>query len=325
MPTDGTASDTDVDAFFRDTPPPDDLEAVRASLDAFVALHSKAGRRVVCVTSGGTTVPLERNTVRFLDNFSAGTRGAASAEEFLRAGYAVIFLHRRHSLAPFSRHLAHTAHSLLDSLVFEADGSVGVSPSELPCVERVLKEYTEVKRAGTLLPLPYTSVHEYLYALRAVASAISPMGPAAMLYLAAAVSDFYVPWKDMVEHKIQSGDGGLTLQLAKVPKLLGTIRHEWAPRAFCISFKLETDIAMLELKSRQALQRYGVDLVIANLLHTRKDEVWLAGAGRPLEVLRRREGLRDIEADLIPALRAIHDGHIAAASAVAAAGGPGGR
>ena len=35
---------------------------------------------VVLVTSGGTTVPLEKNTVRFIDNFSRGERGAASAE-----------------------------------------------------------------------------------------------------------------------------------------------------------------------------------------------------------------------------------------------------
>lgn len=32
------------------------------------------------IQSGGTTVPLEYNTVRFVDNFSAGTRGSASAE-----------------------------------------------------------------------------------------------------------------------------------------------------------------------------------------------------------------------------------------------------
>ena len=30
--------------------------------------------------SGGTTVPLEGSTVRFIDNFSIGTRGSASAE-----------------------------------------------------------------------------------------------------------------------------------------------------------------------------------------------------------------------------------------------------
>lgn len=44
--------------------------------------------------SGGTTVPLEHNTVRFVDNFSAGSRGSISTEYFLENGYAVIFLYR---------------------------------------------------------------------------------------------------------------------------------------------------------------------------------------------------------------------------------------
>ena len=35
---------------------------------------------VVLVTSGGTAVPLEHQTVRFLDNFSTGSRGALSTE-----------------------------------------------------------------------------------------------------------------------------------------------------------------------------------------------------------------------------------------------------
>ena len=35
---------------------------------------------------GGTIVPLEKNTVRFIDNFSTGSRGAASAEYFLAQG-----------------------------------------------------------------------------------------------------------------------------------------------------------------------------------------------------------------------------------------------
>jgi hypothetical protein len=35
---------------------------------------------VVCVTSGGTTVPLEQRCVRYIDNFSSGQRGAASTE-----------------------------------------------------------------------------------------------------------------------------------------------------------------------------------------------------------------------------------------------------
>jgi phosphopantothenate-cysteine ligase len=36
------------------------------------------------VTSGGTSVPLELNTVRSIENFSTGTRGARSAEFFIK-------------------------------------------------------------------------------------------------------------------------------------------------------------------------------------------------------------------------------------------------
>lgn len=46
-------------------------------------LAGRLRRPIVCVTSGGTTVPLERHCVRFIDNFSGGTRGALSAEFFL--------------------------------------------------------------------------------------------------------------------------------------------------------------------------------------------------------------------------------------------------
>lgn len=42
--------------------------------------------------------------MRFVDNFSAGTRGAASAEYFFEHDYSVIFLHRQKSLEPFVRH-----------------------------------------------------------------------------------------------------------------------------------------------------------------------------------------------------------------------------
>lgn len=35
---------------------------------------------VVLVTSGGTVVPLEKNTVRSIVNFSTGSRGAKSTE-----------------------------------------------------------------------------------------------------------------------------------------------------------------------------------------------------------------------------------------------------
>jgi phosphopantothenate-cysteine ligase len=57
------------------------------------------------VTSGGTSVPLEKNTVRSIENFSTGRRGALSAESFLREGFYVIFLYRKNSIQPFKVHL----------------------------------------------------------------------------------------------------------------------------------------------------------------------------------------------------------------------------
>lgn len=78
-----------------------------------------------------------------------------------------------------------------------------------------------------------------------------------MLYLAAAVSDFFVPPSELMEHKIQSGQhsDGLHLHLKPVPKCLALLRERWAPHAFTVSFKLETDPDMLLKKATGALGR----------------------------------------------------------------------
>ena len=110
--------------FFQENEAPKDIEVIRTSVDEFCN-HFGSNKSnsesvpIVLVTSGGTTIPIEKNTVRFIDNFSAGTRGSASTEYFLRNGYAVIFLHRSTSLKPFSRHL--TGHNIFD--VLEKDDS----------------------------------------------------------------------------------------------------------------------------------------------------------------------------------------------------------
>ncbi len=88
--------------FFDENPKPSSYDKVLSDLKCFVDAH-RATKKVALVTSGGTTVPLEKNTVRFLDNFSQGTRGSASAEYLIKEGYAVIFMHRQGSLMPFQR------------------------------------------------------------------------------------------------------------------------------------------------------------------------------------------------------------------------------
>lgn len=77
----------EISEFFSDCGPLIDA-GFTERLQVFVQRHSTASqqlsRPIAVVTSGGTTVPLERNCVRFIDNFSAGTRGAMSTEQFLQ-------------------------------------------------------------------------------------------------------------------------------------------------------------------------------------------------------------------------------------------------
>ncbi|KAL2367533.1 hypothetical protein RJZ57_008111, partial [Blastomyces gilchristii] len=207
--------------YFKTNPPPRDLQEHATQAQEFVNLHLVANRRVVLVTSGGTTVPLETQTVRFIDNFSAGTRGATSAEYFLQEGYAVIFLHRQFSLLPYSRHYSHSTNCFLD-FMDEAvappssspghdenspdHGAVVVRPEYQDEMRKVLRQYRHAKQNQLLLLIPFVTVTEYLYELRSLATIMRPLGANALFYLAAAVSDFFIPRDRMVEHKIQSSN-----------------------------------------------------------------------------------------------------------------------
>ena len=104
---------------------------------------------------------------------------------------------------------------------------------------------------------------------------LKPKKSNVMLYLAAAVSDFYLPASDMMEHKIQSSEGAPKIELQLVPKILAPLVSDWVPQAFVISFKLETDESILIKKSKKALETYKHKIVIANLLQTRKEKVIL--------------------------------------------------
>ncbi|KAI1502043.1 DNA/pantothenate metabolism flavoprotein [Biscogniauxia marginata] len=203
-----TTSSNDIveNAYFNSNPPPKALPKHVEAARSFINQHAAANRRVVLVTSGGTTVPLEKNTVRFIDNFSAGTRGATSAEYFLESGYAVIFLHRQFSLLPYSRHYSHSTDCFLDFLHEGPDGSAVANPAHQDKMVSVLRKYNAAKRQNLLLMLPFITITDYLHELRAVAQLMRPLGPNGLLYLAAAVSDFFVPPERMSEHKIQSTD-----------------------------------------------------------------------------------------------------------------------
>jgi phosphopantothenate-cysteine ligase len=167
----------------------------------------------------------------------------------------------------------------------------------------VLRKYRYAKQNNRLLLLPFTTVSEYMFELRALAQLMRPLGANALFYLAAAVSDFFIPRSRMAEHKIQSSEIPANLQdtnatvdsndiytgeneetpsnrkklvinLDPIPKFLHRLVDGWAPEgSMVVSFKLETDPSLLVYKARTALQRYSHHLVIGNLLSTRKWEV----------------------------------------------------
>lgn len=291
---DGVTAEMD---YFAVTPKPRNLDRHAALARAFIEHQVRANRRVALVTSGGTTVPLENQTVRFIDNFSAGTRGATSAEYFIEAGYAVIFLHRQFSLLPYSRHYSHSTNCFLDFMTLNDQGAVVVGDEFQHEMAQVLDSYKKAKNERMLLLLPFVTVTEYLWYLRSLALSMQPLGEKGLFYLAAAVSDFFVPSERMVEHKIQSSedyhselaknarppaahmDGKrLIIDLDPVPKILKVLVDGWAPHSMIISFKLETDPSLLAKKAHEALNKYSHHLVIGNILHTRKYEVLFVSA-----------------------------------------------
>ena len=123
--------------------------------------------------------------------------------------------------------------------------------------------------------------------------------------------------------------------LSSVPSLAGCLRGTWAPSAFVVSFKLETDEELLVLKAHKALQRYGVHAVVrapacssgrplctdagcaprvqvANELLSRTQRVLIVtrsdGAGAPLvRELQRPAGDADIERVLVDDVARLHD------------------
>jgi len=272
------------ESYFATQPPPTTLQMDVENVSGFIKRHAASGRNVVLVTSGGTTVPLELNVVRFLDNFSAGTRGATSAEYFLKSGYAVIFMHRQFSLQPFSRHYSHSTNPFLDFLEIEppsssatagAGAQIRIQPESHAELLSVLSAYKDVHAQGLLHTLTFVTVNDYLWLLRAISQEMSVLGRRGMYYLAAAVSDFFLPRQKMSEHKIQSGKGSLHIEMDQVPKVLKPMVEEWAREGYIVSFKLETDLNLLIPKARQALERYGHQVVIGNDLHHRKYRVVL--------------------------------------------------
>ena len=223
--------------------------------------------------------------------------------------------HRQFSQLPYSRHYSHSTRCFLDFMSESDDDDedaegpkrakhVLVKEEHQEEMLHVLRQYVAAKKKNMLLLLPFVTVTDYLWELRAIARLMKPLGASGLFYLAAAVSDFFIPGDKMAEHKIQASDEyrkpdtviadgavsqfhaspslaakmhgkKLVIDLEPVPKFLRHLTEGWAPGCMIISFKLETDPSLLVTKAKDALAKYQHHLVIGNLLATRKWEVVL--------------------------------------------------
>ncbi|CEF67306.1 Phosphopantothenate--cysteine ligase [Strongyloides ratti] len=233
-------------------------------------IEKNKGKKFVLITSGGTRVPIEKNTVRFIDNFSTGRRGSSSAEYFLKNNYCVIFLCRSNSSKPFDRLLE----NILDHLRVSENKTLildNVDKKEHDKFLNVLEEKNKYKK--NLFLINFMELFEYVEVLKSLLNILKPLKKDVIIYLAAAVSDFYIDEKDMPDHKIQSRNGEVNLKLTPVKKadiieLLGDNKE-----SFLVTFKLETDEKLLYIKSKKSFEYYSHQVVVGNILSRRTSEI----------------------------------------------------
>lgn len=329
---------------------PTDKHQHQQQLQNFTTRHTSHHRPLALVTSGGTAADLEVNAVRFLDNFSTGLRGALSVEQFLKRGYAVVHLMREGSVSPFARVLEDVL-AVRGGMTFESlgevfdcdDASADTGRGELSLNPRLchshvlqstLRTYKQIIDQGLLLTIAFRTVDDYLDKLQLCCEAVNACGALGLVYLAAAVSDFYIPTEKRALHKIQSRDYGLksqatssvsatsfggesnnsegekentaqlgsnntlTLTLYPVPKVIPKLREEWCPNAFVISFKLETDSTILCQKAVMAMERNKVHLVIGNELATRYEKVFILSHKERDGFVLNKQGENNINSDV---------------------------
>ena len=167
----------------------------------------------VIVTSGGTISKLD--DIRHIGNFSRGTTGALIAEEFLKSGATVHYVHGREAKRPFRSALV-----------------IDPTKSKDEEIERAAQAYDEFTQyADRLHEHRIETFEEYFDKVKGLLNQGSPD----VLVLAAAVGDYgEAGYK---EGKISSGEEVLRLELLRNPKVISLVK-QWNPKVFQVGFKL---------------------------------------------------------------------------------------
>lgn len=192
----------------------------------------------VVVTAGGTQQPLD--DVRYIANASTGRFGARLAEECLRRGAHVRYVHGRGALLPLRRRVGVDLSAGAEAAV----AAVRALPFECP--------------PGTLRLHETRTVEQVMTTLEALLTA----GDQQVIIHAMAVSDYSAPAQ---VGKIASDHDELTLRLRRTPKVIGYLKR-WAPPIVQVGFKLLSGVSDEQLHAAGLASGLasGSDLTIAN-------------------------------------------------------------
>lgn len=79
-----------------------------------------------------------------------------------------------------------------------------VKPDSVDVLAPILARYKAAQEGGRILYVTFTTISDYFWLLRAACECLANCGTKALLYLCAAVSDFYVPSNEMVKITIKN-------------------------------------------------------------------------------------------------------------------------
>ncbi|MHA1690101.1 MAG: phosphopantothenoylcysteine decarboxylase domain-containing protein [Candidatus Heimdallarchaeaceae archaeon] len=196
----------------------------------------------VIITSGGTISKLD--DVRHIGNFSRGTTGSLIAEEFLKSGATVHYIHGREAKRPFR-----------SSLVVDP-----TKPKDEE-MERAARAYDEFSQyAANLHEYQIETFEEYFKTVKRLLTEGSPD----VIVLAAAVGDYGGSGQ---EGKISSDEEFLRLELQRNPKVISLVK-QWNPKVFQVGFKLLSRSSLdnlIEVAYQNGIKTHS-NLTVANTL-----------------------------------------------------------
>lgn len=175
----------------------------------------------ILITSGGTIEPID--DVRHIANFSSGELLSLIAEEALKEGHTVLYLHAKNTKKPFS-------------------SSCALNPLQpaRPQFAEFLKFQQFFKKAHRQLSLiEYKTFDDYRRELKQLISG----NPVDIAFLGAAVSDFgTTPHRGKL-----SSSKEFVIRLSRNQKIIGFVK-QWSKKSlFQVGFKLLSDVSEKEL------------------------------------------------------------------------------